>query len=145
VRKRLLITAGVIAFAGVLMLPLSRKAPLAVQVTGQTNIWGRAHYVLLVSNCTDTQSYLELWSEFKVPGVDWRREFLEAQRRLLGPHSVIVVPTPMPGRGKHRVTLIYVLRDPITLYSGWRSLYWEVRRFVGLNPRNANRLHMEVE
>jgi hypothetical protein len=145
-RKRLLIVAGVIALAGVLVWVLPRKPPpFSIQVLGQTNIWGRTHYVLLVSNCTDRGYYLELWSEYRVPGGDWRREFLEAQRTLLGPHSVLVVPTPMPARGKHRFTLIYVLRGPITLSSGSRSLYWEIRRFVGLNPRTANRLHVQVE
>jgi hypothetical protein len=146
-RKRLLIVAGIIALAGmlVLMIPGKQHRPVTLQLLGKTNIGGTAHCVVLVSNRTDELRSCMAWMEHNTDGLTWSPDFTLQQRITNFPlfaNGSSRVELKMPSYGKTRVTVVYGFASKGERGRLW---LWRARGLVGLASWEENRLQVEVE
>jgi hypothetical protein len=148
--KRLLIAAGVIALASVLVLLIPRQAgsPITLQVIGKTNIAGRAHSMILgeyllveITNHTSRLYNINVWAECRAVGCPWSQQNLSKMTRVkLSGHRDQVITVLLPRQWKRRVTLSYAQEDTLVRY--WLR---HARMLLGMQAFEGSRLYVEVE
>jgi hypothetical protein len=148
-RKRLLIVAGVIALAGVLVLLIpGKQSSITVQVINKTMINKRGRYecVIRASNNVDNLSlYLYAWTEYSTNGErSWNELPGSRLQGPMRPHKFADFKLPVfLNGGKARVAFTY--KSDNNKPSAGRLRLQRARTMIGLKPWPEAEFHVEVE